>query len=104
MTAGDVGVNLQIPASISLQNATVTLTIVDPENNKQSGLACTVGNTALTLPDGTTAAQYFWAQRVTTATDFPVSGTYTCQLVANFGGGAQVYGSNPFTVTVSPRL
>lgn len=103
MTAGDVGTQLQIPCNISLTGATVTMTVVDPYNNKTS-LPMNIGSTILTLPDGSTVAANFWAYRTTLATDFPNAGNYALQLVANFGGGSQILSSTPISLTVGPKL
>ena len=105
MQATDVGATLSVPSNITLAGTdTVTLTVVDP-NGVRSSLAMTVGTTVLNDSNGNqVAAANFWAYRVTLATDFPKAGTYSCQLVADFGSGTQNFASAPFNLFVGPRL
>lgn len=107
LIAGATGVQLQFPCYqdgvlVSLQNATVTLTIIDPKNNRSS-LNCTVGSTVLNLPDGSTVPAYDWVSHVTAAADFGSAGTYQAQIVATFTGG-NVFYSDPFNIYVGRKL
>lgn len=107
LIAGATGVDLQFPCYqngqlVSLQGATVTLTVIDPKNVRTS-LTCSVGSTVLTLPDGSTVAANYWVHHVTASTDFTVAGTYQAQIVASLGGG-NVFYSDPFNIYVGRQL
>lgn len=107
LIATAVGVQLQFPVTqngvpVSLQNASpVTITLIDPNNNRTS-VTATVGSTTLTLPDGSTVAANFWAFITTTSTMFPIAGTYQAQLVANIS--ANTFYSDPFNIFVGRKL
>lgn len=108
LIAGATGVDLEFPCyqngtPVNLSSATsVSLTIIDPNNNRTS-LSCTVGATTLTLTDGTTVASGYWVHHPTANTDFTVAGTYQAQIVANFSGG-NVFYSDPFSIYVGRKL
>jgi len=107
ITAGSASVQLEFPVyqdgtPLSLAGATVTLTLIDPQNNRTEGIALTVGSTNLTLSDGSTVAPNFWCYFATTATTFPISGVYQAQVVATFASNP-VY-SDSFNIPVGRKL
>ena len=94
LVAGDVGVQVQVPVGPiqSLTNTTgVVMDIVAP-----NGVRHTVTGTASS--DGTYG---YWT---TIATDFPIAGTYSVQMLATFTSPSQTLYSDVCTVVVGARI
>lgn len=106
MNAGSVGYPLyilpvdQYGNAIDMESATsVVLATVYPGGQITNQMMLTVGDSALTLEDGTVVPAYNWASYTTLARDFQLAGGYSATVFVTLGTG-EVVASSPFVINV----